>query len=267
MPAPTQVARAGLDRLPAPVQRRARDLLTRVVTRRAMRELEPFLARVAAAIDGFDGKRVVEIGSDGAGGTLRAVAARYAPLELIGLNPASESRTLADRIELRRTRAETSGLRHESVDAVFSSSAFEHIDDLAGVLREMHRVLVPGGRLYSHFGPIWSTSYGHHLWVTEGARRFTYHDVLLPPWAHLLLSPEQVHALLEPAHGAARAARMRDFIFGSDEQNGLFFDDYERIVEQSPFQTCASISRRGWMRKRSASLRTWPHSTTPARGT
>lgn len=206
------LGRRVFDRLPARAQDVARDVVARRAGARASDDLLPFLARVDAAIGGFDGKRVVEIGSDHAGVVLRLVADRYSPTELIGLNPAFAARRLPDTIRFERVAAQDSGLPDASVDAVFSSSAFEHIHGVGDVLGEMDRVLVPGGLLYSHFGPIWSTAYGHHLWIEQDG-------------------------LLAPECGDELAGRMAEFVFASPEQNQLFFDDYERCAAESPFET------------------------------
>jgi SAM-dependent methyltransferase len=223
--------------LPARAQDTARELLARGRAKRAVADMAPDLALVDAGIGGFDGKRVVEIGSDHAAATLRVVARLYRPAELVGLNPAFVSRQIAANVRTEQTAAERSGLAEDSMDAVFSSSAFEHVHGLGDVLEEMHRVLVPGGLLYSHFGPIWSTSYGHHLWIEHEGRLLTYHDVLLPPWCHLLSDRDTVRDLLAPEHGETLADRMTDFVFASPEQNQLMFDDYEQIVAASPFET------------------------------
>ena len=63
----------------------------------------------------------------------------------------------------------------ELVDCVFSFDAFEHFDDPDGILRTMHRILKPGGRLYISFGPTWMHPLGGHAFSAF-------------PWAHLLLS-------------------------------------------------------------------------------
>jgi SAM-dependent methyltransferase len=240
MPAVTVMRATGqrlFAHLPPGAQDTVRELLARAAARRAADDLAPELALVDAAIGGFDGKHVVEIGSDHAAATLRVIARLYTPAELVGLNPAFVSRQLAANVRTEQTAAEQSGLPDASIDAVFSSSAFEHIHGLGDVLEEMHRVLVPGGLLYSHFGPIWSTSYGHHLWVEHEGRLLTYHDVLLPPWCHLLSDRDTVRDLLARDHGDVLAGRMTDFVFASPEQNQLMFDDYEQIVAASPFET------------------------------
>lgn len=230
------LALAAFNRLPLRTQETARAALSKRAAKRATQDLRPFLAMIDAAIGGFDDKRVVEIGSDHAGATLLVVADLYAPRELIGLNPAFPARRIAANVRMEQAGAERSGLADSSVDAVFSSSAFEHIRDLDAVLAEMHRVLRPGGLLYSHFGPIWSSPYGHHLWLEHDGRLLTYHNVLLPPWCHLLSTHDDVQRLLEPDYGPELAERMAAFVFDSEEQNQLLFDDYVRIVEASEFE-------------------------------
>jgi SAM-dependent methyltransferase len=49
-----------------------------------------------------------------------------------------------------------------SFDAILSYDVFEHVSDLRLVLRECHRVLRPGGRLYALFPPYYGPR-AHHL--------------------------------------------------------------------------------------------------------
>lgn len=196
----------------------------------------PFLDSIAAAVGGFEGKRVVDVGPDYAGSMVAAIELLYGPQEVIGLNPAWPSRQIGPRSWLRQIDARASGLDEESVDVVVSSSAFEHIDRLDEVLIEMHRVLRPGGLLFSHFGPLWSTCYGHHLWFVHEGTLITYHNTLLPPWSHLLRSRAEMYAWCDGVMDKALADAIVAFVFDSGEQNRLFFDDYERIADGSPLE-------------------------------
>lgn len=47
-------------------------------------------------------------------------------------------------------------------DYIIAKDSFEHIMDLAGMLREMKRCLKVGGRIYSGFGPLYNSAMGHH---------------------------------------------------------------------------------------------------------
>lgn len=63
----------------------------------------------------------------------------------------------------------------EPVDVVISIDAFEHIEDPAGALDAMRRLLPVDGRAFIVFGPPWFHPLGGHLFSVF-------------PWAHLLFS-------------------------------------------------------------------------------
>lgn len=49
--------------------------------------------------------------------------------------------------KLLKVRAEATELRDNSIGSVFSNSVLEHVENLEGILQEMHRILIPGGYL------------------------------------------------------------------------------------------------------------------------
>jgi SAM-dependent methyltransferase len=68
-------------------------------------------------------------------------------------------------------------------DAIVSKDTFEHVEDLAGVLGELRRLVRPGGRLYLGFSPLYHSPNGHH-------DRIGYRL----PWAHAVLPRRLVMA-------------------------------------------------------------------------
>ena len=103
------------------------------------------------------GGTVVEIGC-GTGNVL-ALAARVVPdATVIGLDPDADALALADRklrragltVRLDRGYADRLPYADASVDRVLSAFMLHHLppDEQQAALREVHRVLVPGGRLH-----------------------------------------------------------------------------------------------------------------------
>ena len=85
-----------------------------------------------------------------------------------------------------------------SFDFVISWSAFEHIGDPVGVLREVHRVLRPSGVLMIQLWPFFYSEHGSHLW-----------DWLPGGFSHLMLSSDEVAERLRAAESdPVVAARM-----------------------------------------------------------
>ena len=74
----------------------------------------------------------------------------------------------------------------ESYDTIFSWSAFEHVQDIKSVLREMHRVLKPDGKVFVQVYPWFYSRYGSHLtdWIHE-------------PFFHVTQSEEWVKSRLD----------------------------------------------------------------------
>ena len=111
----------------------------------------PFSAAVADAALIGPGQRVLDVAC-GTGALTRAVAARVGPTgRVLGLDANPEMLAVARRldpsIEWIDGRAEALPLPDASLDAVVSQFGLMFFDDRVAALREMVRVLEPGGRL------------------------------------------------------------------------------------------------------------------------
>ena len=191
---------------------------------------------MAPLFGGFTGKTVLDVGADLSGGLLKVVDRRFAPREVVGINLAATDRKISSRARLEQGDIRSTRYADNTFDLIISVSAFEHISGLERALVEMHRILKPGGYLFSHFGPIWSTSYGHHLSTRHGLRTYTYWNVMLPPYCHLLMTAPEIESLLLARGYAQDLARaMSEYVTGSQDQNQLFFEDYERLFKESAF--------------------------------
>jgi SAM-dependent methyltransferase len=197
---------------------------------------KPWLAVVSQWCGGFSDKRVLDVGCDSFGALISQIDRSYRPREIVGLNPAIQARQFSPTCRLEKGDIRGTAFADSCFDVIVSSSAFEHVHDFDKALQEMFRILQPGGIVFSAFGPIWSCSYGHHLWVWHRGKRYNYWNVILPPFCHLLMSEQEVLGILQATHHPDLARAMAHFIFHSDEQNRWFFEDYENAVRQSPFE-------------------------------
>jgi SAM-dependent methyltransferase len=196
-----------------------------------------FIHMIEPLVGGLRGKRVLDVGCDWAARLIQELVTDFGAAEAIGINLIAEDRQYLP--QARTMCADVTKLPFPDgyFDVIISSSAFEHIRGLDRGLVEMHRVLKKGGSLYAQFGPIWSTCYGHHIWFNHGGREYTYHNVLLPPWCHLLLEPSELKAQLKNIAEASLVDAIVEWVYHSDGQNRLFFEDYETIFQESPFRT------------------------------
>ena len=83
---------------------------------------------------------------------------------LVGLDP--DLRSLAEnRLVHHRVGGLTLPFRDGAFDLITANMVFEHLDDPVGVLREIRRVLAPGGQCIFHTpnARYWQTALGRHL--------------------------------------------------------------------------------------------------------
>jgi SAM-dependent methyltransferase len=188
---------------------------------------------------------VLEVGSDVDGRVLRQLSARGVPL-VVGINPALTAE-VAERLSadlppgsrVEATDLRSSGLPAGTFGAIFSVAVFEHLIDFDLCLTEMHRLLIPGGRVFAAFGPIWSSGPGHHVFADVDGVQLRHWDPRLNPigdHAQLLLSPEEMLHHITAARGRAQADAAVDWIYASDDLNRMFFEDYVAAFERSPFE-------------------------------
>ena len=168
------------------------------------------IARFQTLIDP-DGKTILEVGADDA--IILSGFARNGMRCGLGINNwywkagGPKRYKLTDQILLSYGDIRSLPLLDQQFDAIFTCAAFEHIHELNVALAEMHRLLRPGGLVYSYFGPLWSCGIGHHLWFERRGihHRFTEPDSTLPilgNYDHLLYDREKMAKRLSAKLGA-----------------------------------------------------------------
>lgn len=177
------------------------------------------LARVERAIGrAVGGARVLDVGC-GTGGF--SVLAEEAGAEVWSVDASPEAATLAaSRTACGRVvvaTAESLPLVSAGFDLVYCYSTLEHLGDAARAVREMVRVLRPGGLLYLHTPNRWGCFEGHYkvFWIPGLPRRLSraYLAARGRPTAFLatlrLLTLAECRTLVERA-GARVIRVMRD---------------------------------------------------------
>jgi SAM-dependent methyltransferase len=123
---------------------------------------------------------------------------------------------------------------NQPADIIVALDSFEHFEDPAQILRTMHAMLKPGGRVLASFGPTWYHPYGGHLFSVF-------------PWAHLLFSEK---ALLKWRAGFKTdgATRFKEVAGGL---NQMTIRRFVRLVSSSPFVfeelECVPIRSLKWL--------------------
>jgi SAM-dependent methyltransferase len=205
------------------------------------RALEEFLSETPQAMLAVG---VLEIGSDKSAVVLRELVARGAT-RVVGINPILDIETI-ERIDAELGPAARANavdllsakLDAESFGAIMSIAVLEHMVDLDACLAEMYRLLVPGGRVYAAFGPIWSSSLGHHVFADVGGVQLRHWDPRLnpiPDHGHLLMTRDEMLAYVAPQRDEAVALAAVQWIYEEDDLNRLFYEDYVDAFERSPF--------------------------------
>lgn len=124
-------------------------------------------AVLSAIPAGWQPQVILDIGC-GTGRLLRKASARWPSARLIGVDPTAgmiaQARAAMPGGEFHLGSAESIPLPDNSVDLVLSTVSFHHWQDQAQGIREVARVLKPGGRFYlaDALMPVWFSHFFHH---------------------------------------------------------------------------------------------------------
>lgn len=122
-------------------------------------------------------------------------------------------------------------LPEKSFDLIISTNAFEHINNLDAGLKRMKSFLRPRGYISALFGPIWSSSKGHHLWAyDENGKLYTFNDDAISPWGHLIYSKDEMRNFLVSKFSSKIVDNILDNIYGNGVLNHLFYEDYFEMI-------------------------------------
>lgn len=86
-----------------------------------------------------------------------------------------------------------------SVDLIFAINLLEHLSDIAQAICSMSEALKPGGMLFLHGHPIWTSARGHHVMHGYIGKSISFGTETDPieKWSHLYMSREEMRSDLE----------------------------------------------------------------------
>lgn len=176
----------------------------------------------------FEGKDVLEVG----GTTPEYVSEQLNTKSWTCIDPWVGVNASNDNYKIISADIATLDLPDHSFDLIISTNAFEHIHNLKKGLKNMKRMLRPGGYLSALLGPIWSCAKGHHLWVyDEAGKIYSFNDDTLPQWSHLLFSEQEMRTYLTQKFSQVMVDEIMKDIYSKAIINHMFYDDYIELIE------------------------------------
>ncbi len=124
-----------------------------------------------------------------------------------------------DHIAFARSEPNSIPLADDTVDVITAWSVFEHVDSPVDLLREVFRVLRPGGLVLIQVWPLWYSEHGSHLWP--------FFD---ETWVHLTKSPEEIASHLRQRLDSPELADSLHDLYLSC--NGATVDDIQSALRR-----------------------------------
>jgi ubiquinone/menaquinone biosynthesis C-methylase UbiE len=190
-------------------------------------------ARLADVRAACPGGRLLDVGC-GTGFVIRNAIGLFDDIHGVDITPEMMARIgpLPQPVRLHEARAEALPFPDAAFDAVTAYSFLDHVDDIGAVLREMARVLRPGGRAYIDLVP------NRAFWRALQAVLLAQADALPAPLAREV---RMVHANAE-AVAAAHGVAVEDFVAAEPgkREGGLDPDTVEATALAAGFRTATT---------------------------
>lgn len=108
----------------------------------------------------------------------------------------------------------------KSIDLIIGLEVLEHIYYIRGFIDEVRRILTDGGSAILQGFPVWTSKFGHHLWIED---KFIFNNETNPldSWEHLSFknSQDAIDAIVKKGYSVEDGKLVADWIFGGEEIN------------------------------------------------
>ena len=151
-------------------------------------------------------------------------------VDVININNFSDCGEVTKKIQYHLMDARRMAFPDKSFDVIFGVAILEHINNLDMFFAECSRVLKPGGCLYLHGGPLWSSYVGHHVYLkVENIYYKFLENNPIQPWDHLLLDKDEMfNKINERISNSLHSLEIVNQVFESNFINRVF---PEKIIE------------------------------------
>lgn len=182
------------------------------------------------------GKRVLEIGSDFHLASARLFMANGAKSVLAtNIGDWRSDEPMPEGVEFVVGDTSSLDVPDGSFDIIYGIAILEHIPNYEPLVREMKRLIAPGGVVYLQGCPLWAGTLGHHVYYSPRDPNFEQSFAAggakskpkqlysfagnnpIPNWAHLALTPDELIAnLIEDGVPEADATGMVRYVYNLD---------------------------------------------------
>lgn len=167
----------------------------------------------------FEGKSVLFMFYDPSVENAKAVI-QFGASKVYFVNPdlTSESDNFDNIIFLSGIDKKFTEISDKSVDLVIGLEILEHINNLDLFFSELKRILKPDGDIDLQGSPMWTSHYGHHLWIEN---KYIFYEDSNPfkPWEHLCFEneDEMENSLIQKELPKADCKEITDWIYNPIE--------------------------------------------------
>lgn len=115
-------------------------------------------------------------------------------------------------------------------DAVLTLSVMEHLSDIESAMKELSRIIKPGGYCFNLFGPSWSCAYGHHIYAQHDDDLLNFSLWKMPSHIHLLCSREEIKEFyLENGYSESQCDIVLHWFYETPLINRVMYEDFIRF--------------------------------------